>query len=475
MKRAIVFLLALLLAAAGLCTAACAEDAEAIVDPFRLYSYEQLMADLDALAQRYPELVSVDVIGQSVEGRDIPVLCVGKGSRNVILCAAMHAREYETTNVLVYTLERYCRAYEADEWYCGLSYRKLLDGVRFVAVPMLNPDGVVIAQQGTAWALENEKLAAMPITDGWPGNYYCWKANANGVDLNRNWSYGFNNAWKSRVPSSADYAGPEPMSEPETQAMAALLERTPYYAFCSFHSAGDCIYWIDNGNSQALRDKLFPVAGRIAEFCGYRLILNEDISCGAGYMINQARAATEKPCITVELGPYAGRYPFSDYEGLRAIAEKAYPIGLLLADEVLRMPEDPAPEPAPEPEPEAEPEPPEVRVTLDGAEIVFPDAHPVIEDRRTLTPVRAVCEAAGLTVSWEQGTVTLTDGTRTAEMRIGEPVLTVDGGETALDCAPVLRGGRTLVPIRAIMEAFGYSVDWDGENRIVCVTSPARE
>ena len=474
MKRAIVFLLALLLAAAGLCTAACAADEEAIVDPFRLYPYEQLMADLDALAQRYPELVSVDVIGQSVEGRDIPVLCVGKGSRNVILCAAMHAREYETTNVLMYMLERYCRAYEADDWYSGLSYRKLLDGVRFVAVPMLNPDGVVIAQQGTAFALENETLAAMPITDGWRGNYSCWKANANGVDLNRNWSYCFNNTWKSSVPSSADYAGPEPMSEPETQAMAALLERTPYYAFCSFHSAGNCVYWIDDSNTQALRDKLYPVAHRIAEFCGYSLIPNEDLSRGGGYMINQARAVTEKPCMTVELGPYIGCYPFSDYAGLRGTAEQAYPIGLLLADEVLRMPEDPAATPAPE-EPEAEPEPPVVRVTLDGAEIAFPDARPVIEGGRTLTPVRAVCEAAGLSVSWEPGAVTLTDGARTAALRIGEAVLSVDGEETALDCAPVLRDSRTLVPIRAVMEAFGFAVDWDGETRTVQIASPARE
>ena len=38
--------------------------------------------------------------------------------------------------------------------------------------------------------------------------------------------------------------------------MAELLERTPYYAFCSFHSAGNCIYWIDSSNSPALREKL---------------------------------------------------------------------------------------------------------------------------------------------------------------------------------------------------------------------------
>lgn len=468
MKRAFSWLLALMLLTALLCSAACAEEEAVIVDPYRMYTYEQLTEDIAALAARYPELVTAGSIGQSVEGRDIPLLCVGKGERNIILCAAMHAREHETTNCLMYMLERYCRAYEADEWYCGLSYRRVLDAVRFVVVPVLNPDGVVIAQQGTPYALQNAKLAAMPITDGWPGNYYCWKANANGVDLNRNWTYLFNNTYKCTVPASADYAGPEPMSEPETRAMAELLERTPYYAFCSFHSAGNCLYWIDSSNSQALRDKLYPTASRIAQFCGYLLMLNEDVSRAGGYMINQARAATELPCMTVEIGPYNGYYPYQNYELFRPVFEKAYPIGLLLADEAMHMErlyeEDVDPLAKPEPAPT-------VRVTLDGEEIVFPDERCVIENGRTLTPVRAVCEAAGLSVGWDSGVVTLTDGERTVTLTIGVPEISVDGEVSPLDCAPVLRSGRTLVPIRAIMEAFGFTVDWDGAQKTVLICS----
>ena len=469
MKRIIVWALALALCAAALCPCAlAAEEEAAIVDPWRMYTYEQLTADLAALAARYPALVSVGSIGQSVEGREIPLLTVGTGERDVILCAAMHAREFETTSYLMYTMEQYCRAYTADEWYAGLSFRALLDGVRFVVVPMLNPDGVTIAQKGTEYALANETLAAMPITDGWPGNYYCWKANANGVDLNRNWLYFFDNTKKSTVPSSADYAGPEPMSEPETRAMYALLTRRPYYAFCSFHSAGNCVYWIDNTNSQELRDKLYPTASRIADFCGYLLMMDEDITRGGGYMINQARAATEKPCMTVELGPYMGSYPYSNYYVLWQVIQRAYPIPLLLADEAMQMPEEPAAA-----APAAEPAP--VRVTLDGAAVVFPDQQPAIENGRTLTPVRAVCEAAGLAVGWDSGAVTVTDGKRTVTLAVGAAVIGVDGAAAPLDCAPVLRGGRTLVPIRAVMEAFGYAVSWDAAARTVVIATPAEE
>jgi len=517
MKRIFIISLTLLLAATVLCPAALAggEEPPEIVDPCRLYTYEQLTADLAALAERYPELVGVSSIGQSVEGREIPLLRVGKGERTVLLCAAMHAREYETTNVVMCIAEQYCRAYERADWYCGLSCRELLDGVRFLIVPMLNPDGVTIAQRGTEYALTNPALAAMRITDGWPGNYACWKANANGVDLNRNWPYLFNNTYKSTVPSSADYAGPEPLSEPETRAMYDLIENTPFCSFCSFHSAGNCLYWIDNSNPQELRDKLYPTASRIAQFCGYKLMANEDISRGAGYMINHVRANTGKPCITVEICAYTGQYPFQNYNGLRATIEKAYPIGLLLADEALKTPEErgtdaaappaedmqaagpgqaeeEAPPDAPATPPSAEEIPAEeaakvpvtvpteaapdagIRVTLDGAEVEFPDMRPVIENNRVLTPLRAACEAAQLNVGWDEGVVTVTDETHVVRLTIGAPFIEIDGRQYSLDCPAVLRGDRTMIPIRAVMEQFGFAVDWDGETRTVRITSAAQ-
>ena len=513
MKRLFVGVLALVMAAALLPAAALAETAAEetpIVDPYRIYTYEQLTEDLAALEARYPALVSVSSIGQSVEGREIPLLYLGKGERNILICAAMHAREFETTNAVMYMAEQYCRAYEANEWYYGLSYRELLDGVRFVIVPVLNPDGVVIAQQGTPYALENPALAAMPITDGWPGNYACWKANANGVDLNRNWPYLFNNTYRASSPCSADYAGPEPLSEPETRAMYELIERTPFESFCSFHSAGDCVYWIDSSNSPALREKLYPTASRIASFCGYLLMMDEDVSRGGGYMINHVRAATEKPCITVEIGPYVGNYPYSNYDKFGAVIEKAYPVALLLADEALhpaaeapaQIAEAPAPAieaptpaaeapapaaeatdpeveaPAPATEAQAQPDAQEaavrdIRVVVDGEEVNFPDIGPVIENDRVLTPMRAACEAAGLQVNWTNGSVMITDGDHWVSLAIDWPYAVVDNRTKPLDCAPVLRDGRTLLPIRAVMEPFGFSVAWDGESRSVLISRNA--
>ena len=385
-----------------------APEVPAIVDPFRFYDYAQMTADLAALAARYPDLVSVSSIGQSVEGRDIPVLRVGKGARNVLVCAAIHAREFETTAFAMYMAEQYCRGYAAGGSLDGLSYRQLLDGVTFVIVPQLNPDGVDLAQRGDDAAAERPGLEGMPFRDGWMRRYYAWKSNIRGVDLNRNWPYLWNNWDKCAVPASADYAGPEPLSEPETQAMMGLIRAMPFWAFCSFHSAGNCIYWIDSSNSPALYDKLYPTARRIADYTGYRLLPAENVSRFGGYMINYCRATYEKPCMTVEIGAYAARYPFSNYDALRDTAQRAYPICLILADEVLRMPESEAPAqspaggelPAAGGTPGASPlptAPDSVIVELDGELVEFPDVTPFIENGRTLTPLRAVCEAAGLT------------------------------------------------------------------------------
>ena len=473
MRKTAVRILALVLCLL-LCPAAALADGEdaalpEIVDPYRLYTYEQMTADLAALQERYPALISVSSIGQSVEGREIPVFRLGTGARKILICAAMHAREYETTNYVMYTAEQYCRGYESDGEFWGLRYRDVLDGVQFVVVPMLNPDGVAIAQQGAAYVSERPALAAMKITDGMPGNYYSWKANANGVDLNRNWPLDFdvvNQKYQySAVPASAFYSGPEPLSEPESQAMQRLMDETPFYAFCSFHSAGNCVYWSDATNAKELLDRVRPVAERVAKACAYQLMNGTGIKSRSGCMINYARAVYEAPCITVEIGPYTGRYPYPDYGKLKNVIERAYPIGLLLADETLHMPERFG-------ESEADAA---VSVTVNGAAVAFPDVRPLIENGRTLTPVRAVCEAAGLSVGWSDGVVTVTDGARYVSFAVSEPSLVIDGAPTPLDCAPVTRDGRTLIPIRAVMEAFGFCVDWDGETRTVMIVTPAEE
>lgn len=109
-----------------------------------------------------------------------------------------------------------------------------------------------------------------------------------------------------------------------------------------------------------------------------------------------------------------------------------------------------------------------VRVKLDGMEIPF-DTEPLVQDGRTLVPLRAIFEALGATVDWNGDTQTVTstkDGT-TISMTIGKAEMHKNGEVKKLDVAPQIVGGRTLVPVRAIAESFDIAVDWNGDTNTV--------
>ena len=89
------------------------------------------------------------------------------------------------------------------------------------------------------------------------------------------------------------------------------------------------------------------------------------------------------------------------------------------------------------------------------------DAAPMIQDNRTFVPFRALAEAFGATVDFEATTNTVTaklDGT-TVTLTIGSSVMTVGDEAKTLDVAPFISGDRTMIPVRAVAEAFGFNVE----------------
>lgn len=121
----------------------------------------------------------------------------------------------------------------------------------------------------------------------------------------------------------------------------------------------------------------------------------------------------------------------------------------------------------------------EIRVTLDGQEIVF-DVPPQIIDERTLVPMRAIFEALGADVEWngELQQIIADTQNKHIEMFIGTDVMNITkSGNTfmdtvKLDVPPQIIDGRTLVPVRAVSESLDCKVDWDSVNRTVIITSP---
>ena len=112
-----------------------------------------------------------------------------------------------------------------------------------------------------------------------------------------------------------------------------------------------------------------------------------------------------------------------------------------------------------------------ITVMLNGSPIDF-DQPPIIKDDRTLVPLRAIFEALGAAVSWDDATQTVTAvrGDKTVSLTIGSQTLYVGQSAVTLDVPAQLVNDRTLVPVRAISAAFDYQVDWDDELQQVSIT-----
>lgn len=96
---------------------------------------------------------------------------------------------------------------------------------------------------------------------------------------------------------------------------------------------------------------------------------------------------------------------------------------------------------------------------------------PQIVNGRTLIPIRAVIEAMGGTVDYDAGEqkITLKKDNDTLQMWIGKSNIKLNGTAKIMDTAPIILNGRTMVPVRFVAENFGYSVAWKAVEQTVVI------
>mgnify|MGYP004506438473 FL=1 len=113
----------------------------------------------------------------------------------------------------------------------------------------------------------------------------------------------------------------------------------------------------------------------------------------------------------------------------------------------------------------------DIRVIVNGDEVAFPDQKPAIVNDRTLVPLRAIFEALKAEVAWDDETKTVTSkkGDISISLAINSDRLYQNGQEKILDVPAQIMNGRTMVPVRAISEAFQCQVGWDQNTRTVTV------
>ena len=118
-----------------------------------------------------------------------------------------------------------------------------------------------------------------------------------------------------------------------------------------------------------------------------------------------------------------------------------------------------------------------IGVSIDGESVPFTPSsgYPVKDESgRTLVPLRATMEAFGCSVSWDESAqkAYVADDSSVVTVPIGIPIMDVDGILVPLDTEAKLIDGRVYLPIRAVLESFGATVKWRKKTQTIAVTSP---
>lgn len=274
------------------------------------FTYEDLEVSMQELAERYPEETKLSDLGETIDGRKLLCLRVGKEGtgRNVLVFGAIHAREYITAELVMRQTEEFAEAYHSGTAsYKGVPLQELMQDTSVYFIPMVNPDGVTISQSGLAGLRKDEvkamvsEIARLDQARDMASYLRKWKSNAEGIDLNRQ----FDALWEKyndRVghPSSDHYKGTAPGTTVEAKALISLTETESFTRTISYHTQGQVVYWYF-GQKGALLEESRAFAKAISKVTGYRMDANYEALDPAGYK-DWALSAKGIPSLTVEVG-----------------------------------------------------------------------------------------------------------------------------------------------------------------------------
>lgn len=280
--------------------------------------------DLLALQQAYPDRMSFQSIASTADGREVYEVIFGNplAEKHIILQAGIHAREYMTSLLVMNQLEMYLAYYEEGS-YRNTELSSLFDEVCVHVMPMMNPDGISISQYGLDGIQSSSLRAAIRewyerdkrngITDDSLSDYLTlWKANANGVDLNRNFDYGFEEYGGAAAPGALKYKGTAALCERESAALVRRTEEISPVLAVSYHASGSVIYW-DYGQTGQLRSECSTMVDVIHAVNGNEIkyaASDKQDAAGYGDWLVMVKGI---PSATIEIGVGAAPLSISEY------------------------------------------------------------------------------------------------------------------------------------------------------------------
>ena len=275
------------------------------------YTYFELKSAIYTFAENYP-FVQIDSAGNSVLGKELLTLSVGKGKESVLICGAFHGSEALTATLILSFAERLFAALECDGEIAGIRARRALFDRKLVFLPMVNPDGCDISV--------TERADCGPFSERVKmlshGDFAHWKANARGVDINHNFDAGWHQLRQLEIkqgilgPTPTRYGGERPVSEPETAALVSLCHRENFCHVAAFHSQGEEIYWNYGDN---FTEKGRRMATLLSSSSGYTLSEPSEIASHGGFK-DWFIKEFDRPGFTIEVGKGENPIPVTELD-----------------------------------------------------------------------------------------------------------------------------------------------------------------
>ena len=287
----------------------------AIVQTNNNYTYEIMKSDIYELNITYPFL-QVQNIGFSILGKQLPIIRLGRGEKEVFYSASFHANEWITSVILMKFIEDYCIAYTNKSNLFGYNVRNLFSTVSIYIMPMVNPDGVNLVTG--AYSINSSIYRSFQnISNNYPNIPFPngWKANFKGVDLNLQFPAGWEQARRIKYsqgftsPAPRDFVGYGPLTEPESLAIYNFTLSHNFRLVISYHTQGQEIYW----NFQNINPpRGFAICTRFANASGYTLSNVPFNSSFAGYK-DWFIQDYNRPGYTIEAGIGQNPLPISQF------------------------------------------------------------------------------------------------------------------------------------------------------------------
>lgn len=274
------------------------------------YSYNEMSSDIKSLTQKYHGIVDYKVIGKTVDNRNIYDVILGNpdAKKTLLVVSTLHAREYMASLLCMDQIEYYLEKYNGR--IKGKSVKKLLDKICIHYIPMGNPDGVTISQYGIK-KIRSAKLRKRLYRIS-RGSISQWKANARGVDLNRNYPVKFK---VMGSPSGSGYTGKKGGSENETKAVIKLLKDLKknhgLKGVVNYHAMGSIVFGSCNKGGAVKKNttRMYRLARGITGYSSSASYGGTSVGNLREYIVYKLNI----PSITLEIGRIPCPGPISEY------------------------------------------------------------------------------------------------------------------------------------------------------------------